>query len=248
MLAFVEAGELRIGLPTAPLGIGGDGMGESLTAEVGRWVAEALGVQPRFLYTDTDAILEGIEDRELDLGFPVMPMTEGAVRSRKRSFTAPYFVAHQRVLLGPGVSDIAEVDRACAFGDARTQISVEDIAPGLTGVRSNDVSGCRRLLAEGIVQAIAAPDLLLFELEAELQGSELLDPAYNTEGYGAIVQFGETRFANFVDGVLSRAIDDGRWAEAYEDHIAPLTRLAAGPPDLTAEEAAALFPRGLKLD
>jgi ABC-type amino acid transport substrate-binding protein len=250
MLAMVDSGRLRIGIPLTPAGVGADTTREEfegLTTAVGGWVADALGVEASFEYLTTDGILEAIEGGRLDLGFPVMPMTEGAVRSTKRSYTAPYFVAHQRVLLTSPGEGIEDVDDVCVFGDARTQIPTENIAPRIEGVRSNDGSGCLRLATAGIVDAIAAPDLLLFEIESALDGSVVLPAEYNTEGYGAIVQFGETPFANFVDSVLAEAIDDGRWTDAYEDHIAPLTDLPPEPPDLTAEEAAALFPRGLKL-
>lgn len=252
MLGIVDRGELRVGVPTEPAGIGGDpgtaGGEGSLTTEVAGWVADALGVEPILEYGSTTEILDGVHDKELDLGFPMMPMTEGAVRSTKRSYTAPYFVAHQRVLLAPGATALGDVATACVFGDVRTQIPVEAIAPGVEGIRSNDGAGCGRLAAAHVVDAIAAPDILLFELEAALDGSDLLEPAYSTEGYGAVVQHGETPFANFVDAVVARAIDDGRWADAFERHVSPLTEADVRPPDLTAEEAAALFPRGLRLD
>jgi polar amino acid transport system substrate-binding protein len=252
MLRIVDRGELRIGIPTEALGIGADpatsGREDSLTTDVAGWVADALGVEPSFGYGTTAEILEAIHDGDLDLAFPVMPMTEGAVRSKKRSYTAPYFVAHQRLLLAPGTTGIHDVAKVCVFGDARTQIPVERIAPDLEGIRSNDGRGCARLAAGGVVEAISAPDVLLFELEAGLDGSKLLEPSYNTEGYGAVVQHGETSLANFVDAVISRAIDDGRWSEAFEARIATLTDLEAEPPDLTAEEAAALFPRGLPVE
>lgn len=252
MLRIVDRGELTVGIPTDPRGIGGDaetaGGGGSLTAEVAGWVAEALGVEPILEYGTTAEILDGIHAKELDLAFPVMPMTEGAVRSKRRSYTAPYFVAHQRVLLAPGTTVLDDVAKMCVFGDARTQTPVEAIVPGIEGIRSNDGAGCGRLAAAGIVDAIAAPDILLFELEADLAGADVLEPAYNTEGYGAVVQFGETSFANFVDAVVANAIDDGRWAAAFETYVSPLTDLDVEPPDLTAEEAAALFPRGLRLD
>jgi polar amino acid transport system substrate-binding protein len=252
MLRIVDRGELRVGIPTDAVGIGSDpstfGREDSMSADVAAWVADTLGVAPVYEYLTTDELLEGIHAGDLDLGFPVMPMTEGAVKSKKRSYTAPYFVAHQRLLLAPGTAGIDDVTKVCVFGDARTQIPVDLIAEDMEGIRSNDGRGCARLAESGVVEAIAAPDLLLFELEEALDGSELLEPSYNTEGYGAVVQHGETAFANFVDGVISRAVDDGRWTQAFEARIAPLTELEVEPPDLTAEEAAALFPRGLRLD
>jgi ABC-type amino acid transport substrate-binding protein len=262
LLQIVKKDELRIGVPQAhPAGLapqlstvpGSSServIVEGLTTAVGRWVADALEVEPRFEYLDTDGILEGIRAGELDLGFPVMPMTEGAVRSKERSYTAPYFVAHQRLLLGAqsdlddDLSDAA--GKVCVFGDERTQIPVESMGPDLIGIRANDGQACVRLVERDIVQAIAAPDLLLFELEGQLDGSRLLDTEFNTEGYGAVVQYGETGLANFFDAVLARAIDDGRWIDAWDENVAQLTVLEPTPPDLTAEEAAALFPRGLR--
>ena len=239
---------LRVGIPTSPLGLGTTPADHGLAQDVAGWVADALGVRAEYRYGDTDEILEGVHERELDLAFPVMPITEGAARSTKRSYTAPYFIAHQRILLGPETPDLDAVEDVCMFGDARTQVPPQNVREDIQGVRSNDAEACGRLIETGIVDAAFAPDLLLFELEGAIDGSTLLPEAYNTEGYSAVVQYGEIGVANFFDAVLSRAVDDGRWMQSYEDNIAPLTTLDGEVPDLTAEEAAALFPRGLPLD
>lgn len=248
LTAIQRRGVLEVGVPTGPEGLGTTDAGPGLAEDVAGWVADALEVRTEFTYGDTDELLLGIQGGDLDLAFPMMPITEGGARSRKRSYTAPYYVAHQRILLGPGTGDLAGVEDVCTFGDPRTQVPPENVRDDIGGVRSNDAAACGRLIESDIVDAALAPDVLLFELEAGIDGTTLLPESYNTEGYSAIVQYGEVGVANFFDAVLSRAIDDGRWMESYEENIGPLTTLEGEPPDLTAEEAAALFPRGLPLD
>lgn len=258
MGAAQEAGRLRIGVPTTapPIGyIDGPVPSEpedaadrvaGLSTDLGRLVAEALHVHPEFVPVRAEEeMFDLLDARELDLAFPEAPLTE--TRLRTYSMTDPYVVVHQRLLVPPG-SDISELaDLAgrttCSYVDPVTGVPPSTLVPDAEVVAADFLEECAGLFRRGRVDAVTADDLFLEYLlgrdgapEGKIVGDQL-----TTSAYGAAVATGASSFGTIVEDVLADAIADGRWARIYERWVG----IEPGaPPELTAEEAAALFPTG----
>ena len=71
---------------------------------------------------------------------------------------------------------------------------------------------------------------------------KLVGEGYTTEPYGAGIADGDTEFKEFIDGVISDYLSDGRWASAYENWIGQYTGETTDPPTMTLEEALELRP------
>lgn len=254
MGAIQEAGELIVGVErdVPPLS-SGSGVEDGLAARMAEEIAEALGVEVRYVTGTTDELLRMPEEGEADVTFPFAPITERLVRTH--AVSDPYYVAHQKVLVprDAGIATFEELDETevCAATHPNTGTDLTKLLSEVT-VRMSDLAGCRRMLVDHRVDAITAPDLVLAPLAAGgLAGSssaaEIIPDELNTEAYGAIVErSAATPMAEFVSSVLEEAQAEGRWSTWFEELIAPgLPDVPSEPPGLTVEEAAALYPSDL---
>jgi polar amino acid transport system substrate-binding protein len=253
MGAIQEAGELVVGVERdlPPLS-SGSSMEDGLDGRMAEEVAAALGVEVRFVTGTTEQLLAMPDDDEADITFPFAPITEKLVR--RHAVSDPYFVAHQKLLVPryAGIETFRELSDAdiCSAMDPETGSDLTDLIGGVT-VHPSDVRGCSQMLVQREVEAITAPDVLLVPLVTRaLPGpvprSEIFSDELNTEAYGAVVERGNSSWLGFVSAVLEEAQAEGRWSEWFDELIAPgLPGVPSDPPDLTLEEAAALYPRDL---
>jgi ABC-type amino acid transport substrate-binding protein len=249
-----ERGELRIGVANDrdPFGIttvvsGNELTRAGLTTELGTYVADAMHVEPRFVEVPNDLLLELIDDKAVDLAFPLTTITESLVRHY--SVTDPYWIAHQRVLGFDGRFDLEELagETICSLVDPETEIAPESINPDLEVTSVTAPEECGPLLDKG--NPATASDAVLIGMLRAMQNDtgapEIGGDDLTTEGYGAIVIGDAPGFIEVVDNVLQRAKDDGTWQELVTKWIpAEFLSGTPEPPDLTVEEAAALYPAG----
>jgi polar amino acid transport system substrate-binding protein len=242
-----EAGRLRIGVPAdaPPLGfmdpqtqeIGG------LAVSLGRLLARTLGVRAEFVVAPSPRLLELIDSAEVDVAFPDVPLTEEEVRAH--SFTNPYLVTHQRLLVPrtsplDGLHDLGGRTVCAAINEA-TQVSPRRLEPSVAVVRAA-INACAARLRRGEVDAVTGGDVFLEWVRRRLRpgSARIVGDQLSTEGYGAAVAPGGG-WLPFVNAVFAASEEDGTWAAAYERWIG---KRPGEPPELTAEEAAALFPSG----
>jgi polar amino acid transport system substrate-binding protein len=184
-----------------------------------------------------------VSSDDLDISFPNVPLTEEAVRGH--SFSTPYVLVHQRLLVRASsplraVEDLAG-ERVCAAIDPATSVAPDAIEPRVQVLRAAGVAGCIEPFRTREVAAITAPDAFLrhaVEVLAPHTRAKMVGDELSTEGYGAAVTLGGG-WLPFVNAVLGAAELDGTWAEAYTRWVGPNP---GEPPELSAEEAAALFP------
>jgi polar amino acid transport system substrate-binding protein len=246
MGAVQQAGKLRIGLPedVPPLGFqrpGGrsGGMG----VDLGRLVARALAVRAEFTHTSSTRLLDLLDRAELDLAFPAVALTEA--RLRRYSFTNPYVVAHQRLLV-PAASGVQTVEdlagaRVCSFLEEATGADLSSIESSIVIVAAHHVQRCPELLRNERVEAVTADDLFLEYMLRDLGGARIVGDDLSTVGYAAVVTTGASTFGSIVEQVFADAQSDGTWAQIYRRWVEATPGV---PPELTAEEAAALYPIG----
>ncbi len=250
-----RAGVIRIGVPSdlpyigvtngsdaRPVEAAGRGMG--FAGDVGTWVATELDVKPLFIPAPRSELLSLLTRRRADVVFPDLPITERT--ARKNTFSNPYYVTHQRLLVKArsgvrGIEDLAG-KKVCSAVDPRTEVALDELNSAIDVIEASGAEECSELLETGEVQAVTSADIYLLSAAGSPGGYEIVGEQLSTEGLGGVVELGASGFADFVDAVIYDAIQDGRWSKSYLRWIAPFTRQEPQPPRLTAEEAAALFP------
>jgi polar amino acid transport system substrate-binding protein len=235
---------------------GSSGKPDGFAVEQARWIADALGVGLEVRTAPSSAaLITLLEGGAIDVAFPTAPITEELLRAY--AVTDPYLISHQRLLV-PEDSSVADVndlagDTVCWAVDPDTGVAPDDIAETVEIIRASTARGCARVLGSGEAQAATGLDLLLVAVIEKLQASDrcsrpfacsgkIVGPDITTVGIGAMVQQTLPAYKEFVNEVFADARADGRWLDAFRLHIGPYLPAPPTPPELSAEEAAALFP------
>jgi len=235
------AGRLVIAIPddAYPLGyVDQNDEAQGFVTVLGKEIADQLGVDAEYISGSSDQIIGLPQEGVADIAFPATTMTESIVR--KYQFSDPYLVAHQRLLVRAGDEDATPTE-ICSFADPETQI-----VPQGAEVTPATAQECLDALTRNRTDAVTGFDFLLAGLR--LQDPERLMVAgdqLTTEGLGAVIEKGAAQWTEYVNGVLFFAKSESVWEEAYSDTIGQGLDDPVEPPEITAEEAAALYPADL---
>jgi ABC-type amino acid transport substrate-binding protein len=243
-----DAGTLVVGLPEDV----GDPWVEFATP-VAEDIGESLRVDVELESHPNEELVDMVTDGEIDIAFPVVTITEQLVR--KHAFSDPIYVAHQRLLV-PADAGVTTVDdltgEVCSPIDDETGVELQELNESLVTVplKPGNAEGCIPLLEDGLVASATAPDVLLATVAAELgDGYEVTGEQLTTEPLAVAVESGASGWVDYVNKIITEFDQEGRWTAAYEEHLGPLLGgETPEPPNMTLEEAAALFPADLAED
>jgi len=244
-------GAVTIALP-ADLGpfasIDENGEAEGFVAELAAEIVAALGVDAEYVSASGEDALELVRDGEVDVAFPAVGITESL--ARQNTLSAPYWVAHKRLLVPSGSEVRTAADlggrTVCQYEEELTRIDIADLVVDADVTDVSDFEGCARSLQNG-ADAATAPDVYLMAIASSLDTYEIRGEQLSTAGYGVAFPEDATDMRSFVNVVLGDVKSEGRWLEYYEEWLAPVAgRVDVNAPDLTLEEAATLWPNELE--
>jgi ABC-type amino acid transport substrate-binding protein len=239
-----EAGEIKIGVKydVPPFGFQNPQSGdiEGFDVDLGKAIADKLGVEPRFVEAISDNRIPFLEDGTVDL--ILSTMTINAERDQEIDFSEPYYIAAGRILV-PQDSKIAGVDdlagnRVCTALGSTYEETLRKQAPKANLKLVDSYSECLELLQNGAVDAVSTDDVILTGMIIQDDSLQLTESEpLTTEPYGAGIKDGDTEFQEFVNGVIEEYKSDGSWGEAYEKWVGQYTGEQQEPPTMTLQEA-----------
>ncbi len=248
MADLQEAGTITIGVKfdVPPFGFKNPTTDEveGFDVDLGKAIADALGVEPEFIEAISDNRIPFLTDGTADLILSTMTITTD--RDAEIDFSIPYYIAEGRVLV-PEDSDITGVEdlagtTVCTATGSTYEENLKANAPEAKLRLVDTYSECLELIQTDSVDAVSTDDVILTGMIISDDTLKLVGDGYTTEPYGAGIADGDTEFKEFVDGVVSEYISDGRWAAAYEKWIGQYTGETTDPPTMTLEEALAERP------
>ena len=229
-----KAGEIKIGVKydVPPFGFKNPQSGdiEGFDVDLGKAIADKLGVKPKFVEAISDNRIPFLQDGTVDL--VLSTMTINAERDQEIDFSEPYYIARGRILV-PQDSDITGVDslagkRVCTALGSTYEETLREQAPDAK----------LKLVQNGAVDAVSTDDVILTGMIIQDDSLKLVESEpLTTEPYGAGIKDGDTEFKQFVDGVLQDYKSGGGWADAYEKWVGQYTDEQQDPPTMTLEEA-----------
>jgi glutamate transport system substrate-binding protein len=239
-----EAGEIKIGVKydVPPFGFKNPQSGdiEGFDVDLGKAIADKLGVKPNFVEAISDNRIPFLTDGTVDL--VLSTMTINAERDQEIDFSEPYYIARGRILV-PQDSDVAGLEdlagkTVCTALGSTYEETLKEQAPKAERRLVDSYSECLELVQNGAVDAVSTDDVILTGMIIQDDSLKLTEgEPLTTEPYGAGIKDGDAEFKEFVDGVIEEYKSDGGWAEAYEKWIGQYTGEQQEPPTMTLEEA-----------
>lgn len=245
-------GTMRVAVsPDSPTRVeGAEGAYDAFVMEFARYLADTLGVELDVVEVPISQLQTGIDSGDVDLAFPITPITEESVR--EQAFSDPLFVSHQRLLAADDTPDLAG-RTVCSLVDEEAGLDLSQ-SLAVTARRERDPAVCAAGLITGEFAAATAPEIVLLAVRdlmdtlgcqekpnvecVTLTNLGIVGDQLSTGGLGAQLKTGAQAWVDYVNLVLDKWIEDGGWAAAYAENFEDEVE----PPDLTVEEAAALFP------
>jgi glutamate transport system substrate-binding protein len=241
-----ERGEITIGVKydVPPFGFENPQSGEveGFDVEMGRIIAEELGVEPKFVEAISDNRIPFLQRGTVDLILSTMTINQE--RDLEIDFSEPYYVARGRILV-PGNSDIQGLEdlagnRVCTALGSTYEETIREEAPEADLKLVDTYSECLELLQNGAIDAISTDDVILTGMIIQDDSLKMVGDELTTEPYGAGIKDGDKELQKFVSDTLEAAQEDGRWEDVYQEWVGQYVDQDAQPPDMTLEEALAL--------
>jgi glutamate transport system substrate-binding protein len=239
-------GEITIGVKydVPPFGFRNPQSGrvEGFDVDLGRAIAEELGVEPKFVEAISDNRIPFLQRGTVDL--ILSTMTINAERDMEIDFSEPYYIARGRILV-PGDSDIRGLEdlagnSVCTALGSTYEETIREEAPEADLQLVDTYSECLERLQNGSIDAISTDDVILTGMIIQDDTLKMVGDRLTTEPYGVGIKQGETQLKRFVDRVLRDVEQDGRWEEIYQQWVGRHIDREEQPPDMTLQQALAL--------
>jgi polar amino acid transport system substrate-binding protein len=172
--------------------------------------------------------LPALQEGRVDL--VVMAITITEERRQIVDFSRPYYIAGQTLLVRRnnrsigGLRDLAGRE-VCVIATSTSIPALTERAPQAVLATAPSPGACLDRLLSGQVEVMSTDDIILAGFAAENDGLVLVGGKFTAEPYGVGVPKGKNDMVAFVDSVIDRLIDDGRWGRIYYEYLADIPGL-----------------------
>jgi ABC-type amino acid transport substrate-binding protein len=212
---------------------------EGFDVDLGRFIAEELGVKPKFIEAISDNRIPFLERGTVDL--ILSTMTINAERDTEIDFSEPYYIAEGRILVPKG-SDIKGLQdlngkSVCTALGSTYEETIRERAPDADLRLVDTYSECLELLQNEAIDAISTDDVILTGMIIQDDSLQMVGDRLTVEPYGVGIKEGDKQMKRFVDQVLTQMEEDGRWEETYQKWVGRHLDRQEQPPEMTLQEA-----------
>ena len=229
MADLQDKGEIVIGVKfdVPPFGFNNPQTGEveGFDVDLGKMIADELGVEPKFVEAISDNRIPFLTDGTVDLILSTMTITTD--RAVEIDFSRPYFIAHGRILVPEG-SDIQRIEdlagkKVCTGLGSTYESTIKEQAPQADLKLVESYSECFELVQNGAVDAVSTDDVILTGMIIQDDSLQMVGEEMTEEPYGAGVPDGDAEFAQFVSDVINESFESGEWDQLYEKWVGKYT-------------------------
>jgi ABC-type amino acid transport substrate-binding protein len=215
---------------------------EGFDVDLGRFIAEELGVEPKFVEAISDNRIPFLERGTVDLILSTMTINQE--RDTEIDFSQPYYIAQGRILVPKG-SDIRGLEdlngkSVCTALGSTYEETIREQAPDADLRLVDKYSECLELLQNEAIEAVSTDDVILTGMIIQDDSLQMVGDRLTVEPYGVGIKEGDRQMKRFVDRVLAQVEEDGRWEETYRKWVGRHLDKQQPPPDMTLQQALAL--------
>jgi ABC-type amino acid transport substrate-binding protein len=211
---------------------------EGFDADICREIATEMGVEVEFIEAISANRIPFLQEDQVDIIASTMTINDE--RRQQIDFSEPYYIAGQSLLVLEEDDSIQSIDDlagkiVCSVEGSTSEQNIRTMAPEAELLLFATYSEAGQALVDDRCNAVSTDDVILFGLADRYEGTELRGEPFTTEEYGLGIKKGKEDFVEFVDAVLHRMGESGRWQELYEEHIEPFTGEVPEPPFMEDE-------------
>jgi glutamate transport system substrate-binding protein len=168
----------------------------------------------------------------------ISTMTINAMRKEQIEFSRPYYLAGQSILVQRSNTNINGINdlngkRVCSAQGSTSEQNIAQMAPQAQLLSLQTYSACVQSMQDGRVDAVSTDDIILAGFAAVPNSNlKLVGGQFTQEAYGIGVKKGKTDMAAFIDDLLNKMLQDGRWEQLYKQYLGDVQGL---PPSTEAK-------------
>ena len=241
MAKLKDAGKVRVGTKIdQPLfGLKNlDGKLEGFDVEIAKLIAGEMGIQESNIEW-VEAVSANREPfiQQDKVDFVVATYTINDKRKQVVDFAGPYYEAGQDIMVAKGnplgitgPDDLAG-KKVCSVTGSTPAENIRTNYPDAKLTEFDVYSKCAEALKNGQVEAVTTDNVILLGLiNQDPEAFELVGKKFTEEPYGIGVKKGDTQFRNFINDVLEKTYQDGRWKQAWAATAGKVATEEATPP------------------
>ncbi len=225
MARLADAGSIVIGTkfdqPLFGL-VGPNGVPEGFDVEIGKIIAENLGIAPEDIEWKESISANRepfIENGEVDI--VIATYTINDKRKEVVSFAGPYYLAGQSILTLTSNTDIEGPDdlagkNVCTVSGSTPEANLLENYPEANVQALGAYSDCIEPLRNGQVDAISTDNVILAGFASENDDMEVRGEPFTEEPYGIGLALEDDEFRGWINDVLEASFEDGSWTAAWE--------------------------------
>jgi glutamate transport system substrate-binding protein len=228
MAELAQADTIRVGTKFDQPLFGQQGLGGELTGfdtEIARIIAAALGIgadRITFVEAPSGQREELIKQDKVDM--VVATYTINDERRKQVSFAGPYYVAGQSLMVESDNTEITGPEslrstnaRVCSVQGSASAKNVLEYADPAQLTLFDVYSKCADALRTGQVDAVTTDNVILLGFVDGSNGQfKLVGEPFSEEPYGIGITKGDVAFCEFINDTLTRAVESGEYADAWE--------------------------------
>ncbi len=208
---------------------------EGFDADLGRELARALfgdETKVKFVEAVSRNRVPFLQEDKVDVVLSTMTITDE--RRQEIDFSDPYYIAGQSILVRKGspIKDVNDLNgRTVASAQGSTsEKNVRDRAPSASLLLFPAYAEALAALKDGRADAVSTDDTILMGMILKDADLQMVGGLFTEEPYGAGIKKGRPEFLGFVNQTFDQLKQNGRWADLYKKHVAPLSGYVAEPP------------------
>ncbi len=193
---------------------------QGFDVDLAREVSQAIFGDPNrieFRVLSSNDRIDALRSGSVDIVVKTMSIT--CDRLASVSFSTPYYIASQRILVlrNSGITDVDGLadKRVCSARGATSIGRMQAEQPRAKMITTVTWADCLVMLQQGQVDAVTTDDAILAGLAAQDPWVQMVGPGFGSEYYGIGLPQGHDDMVRFVNGVLAQAVADGRWYAIY---------------------------------
>ena len=215
-----------------------EGKPEGFDVEIAKLIAGEMGIAAdKIEWVESVSANREPFIQQGKVDFVVATYTINDKRKQVVDFAGPYYVAGQDIMVKKGnplgikgPDDLAG-KKVCSVTGSTPVENIRTNYPQAKLTEFDVYSKCAEALKNDQVEAVTTDNVILLGLiNQDPESFELVGKKFTQEPYGIGVKKGDTQFRNFINDVLERTYQDGRWQKAWEATAGKVATEQGTPP------------------